>query len=214
MDRLALINRLLIMAGQASAIMDHTWPLSGVGVGDLHSTLENKPSSMSDTDRVWDHTILNGVHCGNRCGGRDTWAIAVADALADELGMAPLTKEEVEKADKLSGGSTFSVQYRDARKVRSSQGTLHPQNPHILMLGDEVARFSEYGGYPIYYITKDCAALCGPCVKENIDRCAGGDPECLDDDQWLVVAHEANYEDTQLHCVHCGKRIESAYGED
>jgi hypothetical protein len=35
-----------------------------------------------------------------------------------------------------------------------------------------------------------------------------------DDDQFYVVDEFINYEDSDLFCDHCGRRIEPAYGED
>jgi len=65
------------------------------------------------------------------------------------------------------------------------------------------------GGYPIYYYTKDCGVLCPKCANEELLRTI--DPE---DEQFYVVDGSINYEDTDLHCDHCGGRVPSAYGED
>lgn len=65
------------------------------------------------------------------------------------------------------------------------------------------------GGYPIFYVTKDSAALCPECANKNkkltFDQ---------HDSQWFIVAADVNYEDENLYCDHCNKKIESAYGED
>ena len=68
------------------------------------------------------------------------------------------------------------------------------------------------GGYPIYFITSDGAALSFDAVKENFKLClyetkngnCGG---------WHVIGSDINWEDNNLYCEHTGKRIESAYGE-
>ena len=91
---------------------------------------------------------------------------------------------------------------------------LHPFNPSILVNeapngAHDVARFAWPGGYPVFYITSDGAALCPSCVSEEIDQCC--DPES---GGRHVVGHAANWEDAHLHCDHCGERIESAYAED
>lgn len=65
------------------------------------------------------------------------------------------------------------------------------------------------GGYPLYYITKDCAALCPKCVNENIELLSD-----KDDPQWYIVGVDVNYENTSLYCDHCNEQIESAYGDD
>jgi hypothetical protein len=55
------------------------------------------------------------------------------------------------------------------------------------------------GGYPLYYLCEDGDILCAECAHEFEDDIAG---------------HDVNWEDPDLFCVHCQKRIESAYAED
>jgi hypothetical protein len=66
------------------------------------------------------------------------------------------------------------------------------------------------GGYPIYYVTGDGAALCPACVNDpsNPIHEDGGN------DGWKVEGYDVNYEDPQLYCDHCNQRIASAYAED
>jgi len=64
------------------------------------------------------------------------------------------------------------------------------------------------GGYPLFYLTKDCDALCPDCVNKNIDLVS--DP---DDPQWYVVGYDVNYENEELVCDNCNSKIPSAYGE-
>lgn len=69
------------------------------------------------------------------------------------------------------------------------------------------------GGYPLYFITSDGAALSFEAVRENFRLClietkygnCGG---------WQIVGCDVNWEDDSLYCDHTGKRIESAYGDD
>jgi hypothetical protein len=69
------------------------------------------------------------------------------------------------------------------------------------------------GGYPLYFVASDGEALCFPCARKEarnvlqsiLDQC---------DDGWRVIACEVNWEDSDLHCAHCSKQIESAYGAD
>jgi hypothetical protein len=63
------------------------------------------------------------------------------------------------------------------------------------------------GGYPIYYLAADNGVLCPKCANEYT-------PERDNDEQLKPVAFGINYEDAQLYCEHCNKRIESAYAED
>lgn len=65
------------------------------------------------------------------------------------------------------------------------------------------------GGYPIYYLAKDCGVLCPECA--GLPECAQATP---DDSQWYLVGADCNYENPALHCDHCSKRIESAYCEE
>lgn len=69
------------------------------------------------------------------------------------------------------------------------------------------------GGYPMYLLCSDGAALCFACASKEarqvmwsiVNRARDG---------WRVVACDINYEDTELHCSDCSKPIESAYGGD
>ena len=73
--------------------------------------------------------------------------------------------------------------------------------------------YSWPGAYPKALITADGGCLCPDCVKK----------------EWRLVCAESfentncgfrisgvgvNWENPDLHCDHCGKRMESAYGED
>lgn len=82
--------------------------------------------------------------------------------------------------------------------------------PYLLESGD-VQSYAWPGGYPIYFITQDCAALCPSCVnkeRELIDVAFADE-----DQQWNVVSSSVNYEDTDLYCDHCNMKIEAAYAE-
>lgn len=68
------------------------------------------------------------------------------------------------------------------------------------------------GGYPCYFVADDGEALSFDAVRENYKSVLRAVRE-QDDDGWLVVGVEINYEDQDLYCVQSGKRIESAYGE-
>jgi len=69
------------------------------------------------------------------------------------------------------------------------------------------------GGYPTYFVTSDCAALCCKCAKREGKRITASIRE-QSNDGWRVVAQVVNWEDASLFCDHCGNRIESAYAED
>lgn len=66
------------------------------------------------------------------------------------------------------------------------------------------------GGYPLYFITQDGAALSFATAKarvEEITESITGNH----DDGWLVVEYTVNWEDDALVCDHTGEIIESAY---
>jgi len=68
------------------------------------------------------------------------------------------------------------------------------------------------GGYPLYFITKDGAALSFDAAKENRQLITESiDNDC--NDGWQVVCCDVNWEDGELSCDHSGGKIESAYAE-
>lgn len=94
-------------------------------------------------------------------------------------------------------------------------GTTRPTRPHAeavestRMDDGKLPAFAWPGGYPLYYVAKDCEAFCPSCANgEN-----GSDCGKSNDDDWHLVGVELNYEDDSLTCVHCNARIESAYAE-
>lgn len=68
------------------------------------------------------------------------------------------------------------------------------------------------GGYPMYFITDDGAALSFDCVTENYKLVLDAVKHQYANG-WCVVAIEINFEDCELVCSHSGKPIECAYGE-
>lgn len=69
------------------------------------------------------------------------------------------------------------------------------------------------GGYPLFLITSDGAALCVECGRKEFRLIADAWARC-DGNGWFVQAADVNWEDGDLYCDHCSKQIESAYGED
>jgi hypothetical protein len=65
------------------------------------------------------------------------------------------------------------------------------------------------GGYPMFAVTNDGAALCPKCCASE-HRSIGF---TYGADGWAIATLDINYEDSSLHCDHCGDRIESAYAE-
>lgn len=89
-----------------------------------------------------------------------------------------------------------------------------------MTLRDENGKFPTYawpGGYPIYYVTKDCGVLCPGCANDPTNPVTEYDPKkgvTIDEVEWAIIAAEINYENEHLRCDHCGNRVESAYGEE
>jgi hypothetical protein len=74
-------------------------------------------------------------------------------------------------------------------------------------------RYAWPGGYPLYFVTSDGAALSFEVVRSEFRQVAAA---IADDDTcggWRVIACDVNWEDTDLHCEHSGDLIESAYGD-
>ena len=69
------------------------------------------------------------------------------------------------------------------------------------------------GGYPLYFITSDGAALSFDAVRSEYRQVINAIRHRLNDG-WRVVAVDINYDDSDLYCDHTGQRIESAYGDD
>jgi hypothetical protein len=80
-----------------------------------------------------------------------------------------------------------------------------------LRLADQLANnpYCWPGGYPLFAITSDGAALCKCCAKTEREAIA----TTTGTDGWCITAIDANWEDPSLFCDHCNARIESAYAE-
>ncbi len=68
------------------------------------------------------------------------------------------------------------------------------------------------GGYPVYYVTTDGGALCPKCMTAERAQIVRSTVE-RQHDGWALEGSDINWEDSQLYCDHCSKRIESAYAE-
>lgn len=73
----------------------------------------------------------------------------------------------------------------------------------------KLAAYAWPGGYPIFYVTTDCAAICATCANSGEFTT----DENADADGFQLSAAEVNWEDPHLICDHCNDRIESAYAE-
>lgn len=82
--------------------------------------------------------------------------------------------------------------------------------PYLLESGG-VQSYAWPGGYPIYFVTQDNAALCSLCVTQN--RKLINEAYANRDAQWNVVSSSVNYEDESLYCENCNAKIEAAYAD-
>ena len=70
--------------------------------------------------------------------------------------------------------------------------------------------FAWPGGYQMFFITSDGAALSFDSVRKNL-RSVLDSIRTHCNDGWRVVACDINYEDTELTCDHSGESIPAAY---
>lgn len=63
--------------------------------------------------------------------------------------------------------------------------------------------------YPMFGVTTDTRCLCMDCMRKEYRTIAWA-RRYNDTGGWQVVAVEVNWEDTELYCAHCEKKIEAA----
>lgn len=71
----------------------------------------------------------------------------------------------------------------------------------------ELMKYSDVGLYPLYYIDSTHDVTCPDCANK-------AERNLPVDDFNRPIACGVNYEDADLYCQVCNKRIESAYAED
>jgi hypothetical protein len=70
------------------------------------------------------------------------------------------------------------------------------------------------GGYPLYFVTDDGAALSFKAVRQEWREVVSAHLRGDLRGGWHVYAVDANWEDADLYCEHTGEQIECAYGVD
>ena len=69
------------------------------------------------------------------------------------------------------------------------------------------------GGYPVYFVTSDGAALSFKAVRAEwrniVSAHLTADTHC----GWHIAGADINWEDSNLYCDHTNERIESAYAD-
>jgi hypothetical protein len=73
--------------------------------------------------------------------------------------------------------------------------------------------FTEWGCYPLYFLTADGEALSFESVRANLAEVLGAFNAADRHNGWRVVGVEINHEDGELICCHSNKRIPSAYAD-
>ena len=89
------------------------------------------------------------------------------------------------------------------------------ENLTALRAAKKVARevYAWPGGYPLFVVTHDGAALCPACVKKEWRNIVSAALDDARSSGWLPAAHDINWEDGDLFCDNCSQRIPSAYAE-
>ena len=90
--------------------------------------------------------------------------------------------------------------------------TTHEMTTRQVKEALRAGRFSSLGGYPLYFVTSDGAALCHGCARSEW-RNVCDSIRTHANDGWRITGHQPTYEDASLYCDHCSERIESAYAE-
>jgi hypothetical protein len=78
---------------------------------------------------------------------------------------------------------------------------------------DEDGKYTSFawpGGYPVYHICDDSGVLCPTCANDPNNPVHEDKP----DDGWRIIGSDINWEDAELSCNQCIRRIESAYSEE
>ena len=70
------------------------------------------------------------------------------------------------------------------------------------------------GGYPMFFITSDGAALSFNAVRDEWRNIVGAHLTDAAASGWHIAAVDVNWEDPDLYCDHTSQRIESAYADD
>lgn len=64
------------------------------------------------------------------------------------------------------------------------------------------------GGYEMHYYTHTGDVLCHQCANDNLMLTIDSDTH-----DWYIVAGDVYWEGPAMICDHCGREIESAYGD-
>lgn len=118
-----------------------------------------------------------------------------------------------------SDGALYDTRAANWSKAAPLRAVYCKHSPEIKNTADLKAALragssTDMGGYPLYFVTSDGAALSFESVRSELASVLASIIGGFKSDGWHVIACEVNYEDSDLHCEHSGARIASAYGED
>lgn len=85
---------------------------------------------------------------------------------------------------------------------------------HELRASLRAGAYAWPGGYPMYFVTADGAALSFDSVRECYREVSQSIRDGAMGDGWHVVGCAVNWEDDDLYCNHSGKCIPCAYPPD
>lgn len=68
------------------------------------------------------------------------------------------------------------------------------------------------GGYPVYTVMADGELLCPHCAHDNFAQIAR-DTYARFGGSWRAAGAEVRWEGPDEYCAHCGKALQSAYGD-
>ena len=68
------------------------------------------------------------------------------------------------------------------------------------------------GGYPVYTIMADGELLCPDCARHFFRQIVRSTKDKARDG-WQAIGAEVYWEGPAQQCAHCGKTLESAYGD-
>ncbi len=86
-------------------------------------------------------------------------------------------------------------------------------NTHECKAAIRNGQYAWPGGYQMYLVCDDGAAMCFECARKDIRQIL---PAIQHNERngWRVIATEINYEDSDLYCEGCSEKIPAAYGDN
>lgn len=98
----------------------------------------------------------------------------------------------------------YGKYYESANSARSFMRLM----PQVQFSHLEWLSYAWPGGYEIHYVTHTGDVLCHKCANDNLMQTI--DPDSHD---WFIVGADVHWEGAPLICDHCGREIESEYGD-